>query len=369
MVNTSPFLVKRDKIKMKSKSILNEKKILIKIKNLSENILKKTKFLPKTNFAYSYLISELIIVNLEIENIIFNKKKNPVPETLKILDNLNYKIDLIKKNNIHSNLKKVKRQSFIKEKSHEELFQNLWTNYTFDQYLKDRINRYRKRIKINNLKKIIKNKSIVDFGCGHGNFLIAAILEGCSYGYGIDYGKKSIDYANKIKNKLKLKNKLTFKIANIYNTKLKSNSFDIAIQNGVFHHLDNPTKAYKELFRVLKKGGFAWFYTDGGGGIRDIIGDMSQKILKDININFKIEKIKSLNLSFGKTYHMSDNTNAKYQHYDLKTYIKYLKKLGFTNFKQLNGGTSTDFDKPFLNDRYFNLKFGSGDLRILCQKK
>ena len=37
--------------------------------------------------------------------------------------------------------------------------------------------------------------------------------------------------------------------------------------------------------------------------------------------------------------------------------------------KGTSRGTNTDFDKPFLKDKYFNLKFGSGDLRILCQKK
>ncbi len=325
--------------------------------------------MPKTNFAYSYLISEIILVNLEIENIIFKKNYNPIDDTIKILKGLDYKIDLIKKNNIHSDKKKISKQIFKKEKSHEELFQKLWLNYTFDQYLKDRIERYRKRIRINKLRKIIKNKKIVDFGCGHGNFLIAAAKEGCSYGYGLDYGKDCINFSNKIKNKLKLSKKLTFKVGSVYKSKLKSNSFDVAIQNGVFHHLDYPSKAYKELHRVLKKGGYAWFYTDGGGGIRDIIGDMSQKILKDININFKINKIRSLNLSYTKQYHMSDNTNAKYEHYDLKTFKKFLEKLGFNNFVQLNGGTKTDFDKPFYTDRYFNLKFGSGDLRILCQKK
>ena len=74
-------------------------------------------------------------------------------------------------------------------------------------------------------------------------------------------------------------------------------------------------------------------------------------------------------MNFSKQYHISDDVNAKYQHYDLKTYKRYLRGLGFTNFTQLNGGTNTDFDKPFLKDKYFNLKFGSGDLRILCQKK
>ena len=344
------------------------KKIIKKILKIRDKILKKTISLPKTNFVYSFLIPEIILMNLEIENLIFKKNYDPTGDTIKILENLDYKIGIIKRI-IFIQIKKIEKQNFIKEKSHQELFQKLWTNYTFKEYVSDRIGRYRKRIKINNLKKLIKGKSIIDFGCGHGNFLVAAAMEGCSFGYGIDYGKESINFSNKVKNKLKLGNKLKFKIGSVYSTKLKSNSFDIAIQNGVFHHLDAPTKAYKELYRVLKKKGYAWFYTDGGGGIRDIIGDMSQNILKNININFKINKIRSLNLSYSKQYHMSDNTNSKYEHYDYKTYIKFLKKLGFHNFTQLNGGMDTDFDKPFRKDKYFELKFGSGDLRILCQKK
>ncbi len=354
---------------MKKTLKIKEQKILSKIFKKSENIYNKTKKLPKTKFIYSYLISELILINLEIENIIFKKNYNPINDTIKILDYLIYKIDLIKKNNIHSDKTGIKKQLFKKEISHEELFQRLWTNYNFNQYIKDRVWRYRKRIKINNLKKIIKNKKVVDFGCGHGNFLIAAAMEGCSFGYGIDYGKDSINFANKIKNKLKLNKKLKFETKNIYKSNLKSSSFDVAIQNGVFHHLNKPDKAYKELHRVLRKGGYAWLYTDGGGGIRDIIADMSQKILKDISIDFKVKKIRTTYLNNSKQYHLSDNTNAKYQHYSLENYLKYLKKIGFTNFTQLNGGTKTDFDKPFLEDKYFKLKFGSGDLRILCQKK
>ena len=34
-----------------------------------------------------------------------------------------------------------------------------------------------------------------------------------------------------------------------------------------------------------------------------------------------------------------------------------------------NGGFKTDYDKPFYNDKYFDIKFGSGDLRLLFQKK
>ena len=80
--------------------------------------------------------------------------------------------------------------------------------------------------------------------------LVAAAMEGCTFGYGIDYGKESINFSNKVKNKLKLGNKLKFKIGSVYSTKLKSNSFDIAIQMVFFIiwiHLRKPTKNYTEF--------------------------------------------------------------------------------------------------------------------------
>jgi len=133
--------------------------------------------------------------------------------------------------------------------------------------------------------------------------------------------------------------------------------------------LDYEDKAYKEVHRVLKKNGYFFLYTDGGGGIRDIVLDMSQKILKDIDKDFIVNKIRSLGLTTNKEYHMGDGLNAEYRHTNFSKLKIKLKKIGFFNFKQLNGGMKTDFDKPFYRDKYFSEKFGSGDLRILCQKK
>lgn len=110
-------------------------------------------------------------------------------------------------------------------------------------------------------------------------------------------------------------------------------------------------------------------YTDGGGGIRDIMADMSQKILQNIDKNFINSIITSFGLTNNKEYHLGDLLNAKYRHTTYLKLTRQLEKIGFYNFKQLKGGMKTDFDKPFYKDRYFREKFGSGDLRILCQKK
>jgi ubiquinone/menaquinone biosynthesis C-methylase UbiE len=336
-------------------------------------IINKTKKIRVDKFNFNLIINYLIYFNLKIENILFDKKNyfgNPLVISKKYVDDLEnfiFSLDKLKK---FSSGTQVKKLNFVRENSHKILFQKLWLNFSLKEYKRNRIDRYMTRIKVNNLQKIIKNKDIIDFGCGHGNFLIACLQSGAKYCHGIDYGKDSINFAKKILDKLDIsKSKICFKVKTAYKTGVKSSSFDFAIQNGVFHHMNNELKAYKEVYRVLKPGGYFWLYTDGGGGIRDITLDMSQKILANIDKNYVVEKIKQAGLVYNKEYHLGDGMNAEYRHTTFKKIKKTLGKIGFENFKQLNGGFYTDIDKPFYKDKFFDEKFGSGDLRILCQKK
>ena len=195
------------------------------------------------------------------------------------------------------------------------------------------------------------------------------VLAGADSGVGIDYGKDALVFAKKISRKIGIDKNLKFFNRSVYKTKIKNQSFDFAIQNGVFHHLSDENLAYKEVYRVLKPNAYFWVYTDGGGGIRDLIFDMSQKILNDIDKNYVVEKINQSGITTSKKYHLGDGLNAKYRHTTVNEIKKRLKKIGFKNFRQLNGGLSTDFDKPFYKDKYFKYKFGSGDIRLICQKK
>jgi ubiquinone/menaquinone biosynthesis C-methylase UbiE len=339
---------------------------------LIKKIIKDCNKLKKTEMNYHFIINLLIILNLKIEKILFDKKNrngNPLIIAAEYLRSFYIQILDLKKLNDFDSMKKINVKKLAMEYDHKKLFQKLWVNYTDKQYIFDRVQRYIHRIKINNLTKLLKNKKIIDFGCGHGNFLIAAKKIGARYCYGIDYGKESIKFANKVKKKLKISN-IKFEVANIYHVRnAKSNFFDFAIQNGVFHHLEKEFLGYKELHRTLKPGGYMWIYTDGGNGIRDLISDMSQKILSSINQDFVIGKIRQIGLVYGKEYHLGDNLKAKYRHTTFNKITNLLKKIGFKNFIKLKGGFKTDFDKPFYKDKYFSEKFGSGDLRILCQKK
>jgi ubiquinone/menaquinone biosynthesis C-methylase UbiE len=336
-----------------------------------ESIYRAVKLLQVTQFNYQFLINELVFLNLNVETILINKsskQKNPIVLSQLLLLSFLKRIKDQHKLKNYDSKEIVKKNKLKSEAVHKDLFTKLWTNFTFDEYKKERLGRYIKRLKINNLKKFIKDKKIVDFGCGHGNFLISCLIYGAKECVGIDYGKDSIEYAKSISHKINLNKKVKFYCCDISNSKLKSNYYDFAIQNGVFHHMEKELKAYKEMHRVLKKGSHCWVYTDGGVGIRDIIFDLSQNILKNIDKEFVLKNIFSKGLTTNKEYHLGDGLNALYRHSTLEIMKKRLSKIGFEFVRQLNGGFNTDFDKPFHKDKFFEEKFGSGDLRLLFKK-
>lgn len=336
---------------------------LIKIKNLSKK-------LNKNIFSYTVLVQEMIFLFLKTETILHSNRPNPKKEInqylQKIIDRLS---DILSMNNFQDK-KSIKFQIFVKETNHQKLFQDLWIRYNDKQFINDRLNYYIKRIKKNNILKEFKNKICIDFGCGHGQFLMALQKLGAKKSIGIDFGKKNISFANKMKKKLKInKNKLKFINGNVYSVPFKNNSFDFAIQNGVFHHLKDENKAYKEVHRILKKGGKFWVFTDGSGGIRGNILDFIQQTLQRIDDRFVLNVIRSLKLTANKTYMLSDFLNAKYTRTSRNEITKRLTKIGFKGFKPMQGTYVTDYDQFHSKDKNFKIKFGEGHIRFLCEKK
>ena len=121
----------------------------------------------------------------------------------------------------------------------------------FNNYLNLHINLFE------NLKfptELFKNKKIIDFGCGTGEVDVVINKFGGKLEC-IDFQKKSIDYANYIKKKKKLKN-ISFKNIRIEDYKVKKNFFDISISFGVINHVYDQEGLFKKLINSTKKGGY-----------------------------------------------------------------------------------------------------------------
>ncbi len=154
---------------------------------------------------------------------------------------------------VYGEQKTVGLESGEMEAKHHQLFQALWVGYDDTQFL-DRIQQYVKRIEVNNLAVDIKDAVCIDFGCGHGNFAHALVRSGARSVLGIDFGEASIEYAGRVAQHLN-ERRISFRCASVYDSGELDEAYDFAIQNGVFHHLDDEDRAYREVHRVLRAGG------------------------------------------------------------------------------------------------------------------
>jgi SAM-dependent methyltransferase len=210
----------------------------------------------------------------------------------------------------------------------------------------------------------------IDFGCGHGNFAHALLKAGAASVLGIDYGEESIRYSLAARDRLGVPpEKLDFRVASVYDSGEPDGAYDFAVQNGVFHHLDDEDAAYREVHRVLRPGGWFWVYTDGAGAVSHDLWDASVHVLREVPHDAVLEVLDFLGVETNKRYHLGDGLNAVYRHTGYDDFIARLDGYGFGNPRRLVGGFPTDFDHDAIAaDPFGREKFGDGDIRVLVQK-
>ncbi|KWT87096.1 class I SAM-dependent methyltransferase [Candidatus Magnetominusculus xianensis] len=332
----------------------------------------KNEMEKKSNSCYlAYVkVAALTVMNMRYEKIALNKQLNDHPYSLTkniIEDALTMFNTMCDASFIESGKTIEKTKSREKELKHQQLFNEIWNKYNPEEF-ESYIDRYVYRIKINNLTDLIKDKVCVDLGCGNGVFCFALLRCGAKYAAGIDYGENSVLFAKQVAKERKIEERTNFLTKSVYDTPFEGDFFDFAVQNGVFHHLDDYEKAIVEVKRILKKGGWFWYYTDGEGGISYDLWDASVEILRDVPGDFIENILVYMGVSRNKIVHLTDGLSATYAHTSWDKITSVLSKHGFADFKRLTGGFDTDFDLDKIqSDPYGKEKFGEGDLRILCR--
>ena len=100
----------------------------------------------------------------------------------------------------------------------------------------------------------IRDKSVLDAGCGTGIFSIIFANNGAGSVTGIDISEGSLQTAQNLKEKFDLDN-AHFQKEDMHHLPFQEGQFDIVWAWGTVHHTTDPFKAVEELIRVLKGGG------------------------------------------------------------------------------------------------------------------
>ena len=103
----------------------------------------------------------------------------------------------------------------------------------------------------------VKNKSVLDIGCGFGEKSFMLASRGANV-LGVDISDNYIEFCSSVQGQMTAGNLCKFKVMDVHYLDLPDNHFDYVFGRGIIHHLDLQ-RSMVEIRRVLKPGGRAIF--------------------------------------------------------------------------------------------------------------
>ena len=139
----------------------------------------------------------------------------------------------------------------------------------------------------------LKNKTVLDLGCGSGNNCMKAIELGASYVLGTDISQNMINLAKERNNH---KN-IDYKLIPMEEINSINKKFDVVISSLAIHYVSDYEKLTKDIYELLNNDGLLIFSQEhpiGTGtilneecklGKKVILGDKEYVIVSDYNVN------------------------------------------------------------------------------------
>ena len=344
------------------------KKLELKLSKLVNLVNSK----PNEGIFFFGKVYALSYLSTAIEPILQNRRaKNSLIDLIDVVNNsmIIFESFINASNFTQINYSSKNQENLNFYKSHQKLWQKIWPEHSANDY--ENLVEYRgKRLDFNKIKKEFLDKDVMDFGCGNGSISIAVLKRGAKSSTGIDFGKKNIETAKKWAKVYKFQNKTNFKQGDILKYKPKK-KYDFVICSAVLHHLKNKKefdKALSIISKSCKPNAYLYFFVRGYGGARYLIQDACVKCFKKVDPVSIRNILENLNYSREKITHLVDWFKAIYLQTKPNNLLKNFKKLGFNNFKRLKGPHKNDLDiNQIKTHKDSKLKFGTGELRYICQ--
>lgn len=175
--------------------------------------------------------------------------------------------------------------------------------------------------------------NVLDIGCGRG-YIDFKLKGSVSKDYnlqviGIDSYKPAIDFANTRKKYLH-RDDCDFELMDASNLRFENDSFDIVMCLELLEHIKEPQIVIKEMYRVLKKGGFAIISTPNMR--KGALSNFFRVMLKAL-FNYKKYKTSESSYVF-KQEQFHQHVSVK----NHKEWTKDFKRNGFSLQKKIGAG-------------------------------
>lgn len=219
-------------------------------------------------------------------------------------------------------------------------------------------------------KALFAGKKCLDAGCGNGRGSLFMASNGAREIHSLDISPLNIASTQRNAELFSVSNIIKPKVSSLEKIPFEDETFDFVWCNGVVMHTHNPDACVKELSRVLKKGGKAWIYVYGAGGIYWYCVYKFREYLKMYTEKECMDGLTFLQTPTPFLAEYMDDWKAPYlRTYSNQDFSSRLAELGFENTNPLPFGTDYDTSHRvnlYPNDRIF---LGEGDLRYLVTKQ
>lgn len=221
-----------------------------------------------------------------------------------------------------------------------------------------------------NPDELFSGKKCLDAGCGNGRGSLFMASHGAQEIESLDISATNIESTKRNAELFGFSDIINARQSSLESIPFADETFDFVWCNGVIMHTHNPDACLSELARVLKKGGKAWIYVYGAGGVywycvykfREYLNVFSEKQCLDAltfaqtPISYLAEYMDDWKAPYLRTYSNQDFSNR-------------LKELGFQNTAPLPNGTDYDTSHRISHYPQDKLFLGEGDLRYLITKE
>ena len=216
-----------------------------------------------------------------------------------------------------------------------------------------------KRLQINKINiNIIKNKKILDVGCGPGRYTMALKLLGAREVVAVDIFKK---------NKFIPKSILYKKLQNLEKLPFQNNEFDFIFCNGSISHNKKWKSAIKEYKRVLKKDGWLWLSLFGKGKHWKYCDNIRKKLSRNDAEDFK-KALLLRDWKPNKIFFLIDIFFIDRVYFTKTIINNFLKKINFIDIIHLKRGYYTDLNEKIYNNPRLKKIYGEGEIRLIARK-